>query len=101
MLGILVVLVATTMGMWALVLLVRANPSTRIPVITSRVAVDPPRARGLRAGMAGLTVMAGTLAAAEIGMVALWLLAPPWLLPMLAAICYNLWLGRAGDRHAV
>lgn len=100
MLGIVIAMAATGLGLWALVLAVRANPSVRIPVFTGRVAVDPPRARGIQAGMAGLTVMAGTLAAAEIGMVALWLVVRPLLLPLLAALGYNVRLSRGARRRA-
>lgn len=101
LLGSVVALAATAMGLSALVLLVRANPSMQIPVLTGRVAVDPPRAKGLRAGASGLAVLAGPLAAAEIGMWALCLSAPAILLPLVAAAGYNLWIGRAGVRPTV
>ena len=99
-LGIVLAVAATGLGLWALVLQMRTNPQMPMPVVTGRLSVDPARARSVQAGMAGLAVMAGTLAATEIGMMALWLAAPSLLVPVLAALGYNLWLGRRQARHS-
>lgn len=83
-------LAATGCGLWALVLQVRANPGAPVPVLAGRGAVDPERARGLRAAMAALTVIAVGIAATELGWTAMWLAAAPLLLPLAAAIGHNL-----------